>query len=261
MNPLTGTKGVQSTSQTAGAYGYDDAHGGTVHVAESANVIVPVLLKHMTVESVVDYGCGLGDWLAAFRRLGVVDILGLDGPWIPESHLKIPNQSFRSTDLLSGVRLQRRFDLALCLEVLEHLDPSSGDAILDELTNSSDVVCFSAAIPGQGGHEHINEQFQSYWINEFDRRGFTPFDLVRPEIWWNRQVCFWYRQNMIVFANRAGARKMDVRPTPFIADCVHPELFDRTRDPRNYSPRMMLKQLPFSLMRSLRSRMTKIVSG
>ena len=69
------------------------------------------------------------------------------------------------------LRIGRRFDLVNCLEVAEHLDASRADSFVDDLCALGDVVVFSAAIPGQGGTHHVNEQFQSYWQERFRRNG------------------------------------------------------------------------------------------
>jgi len=49
------------------------------------------------------------------------------------------------------------------LEVAEHLEPSSAGTIVQSLVSLSDVFLFSAAFPGQGRTNHINEQPHSYW--------------------------------------------------------------------------------------------------
>ena len=64
-------------------------------------------------------------------------------------------------DLAQPLQIDRRFDLALSLEVAEHLPPECGSEFVQTLTDLSSVILFSAAIPFQGGTDHLNEQWPS----------------------------------------------------------------------------------------------------
>ena len=66
---------------------------------ESADVAVPLILEATNAQSVADVGCGLGQWLAAFKRLGVEDVLGYDGPWVDRSQLFVAPPEFVGADL------------------------------------------------------------------------------------------------------------------------------------------------------------------
>jgi hypothetical protein len=123
------------------------------------------------------------------------------------------------------------------------IDIASGDRLVETMTSCSDLVMFGAAIPQQGGYMHVNEQFQSYWIKRFADRGFNAYDLIRPRFWGNSAVNWWYQQNIIVFASNTAAQKYDLRPSPFIADVVHPRLYDWHRDPKNWGGRSMVRRL------------------
>jgi hypothetical protein len=90
------------------------------------------------------------------------------------------------------VELDRKYDLAICLEVAEHLPVSSAGTLVDSITRASDLILFSAAIPLQTGTHHINEQWQDYWAALFDQRGFVASDIVRPAIWGRPDVRWWY---------------------------------------------------------------------
>jgi SAM-dependent methyltransferase len=65
----------------------------------------------------------------------------------------------------------RRFDLAWCFEVAEHVSPPMGDRLVEHVASSAPTVIFTAARPGQGGTGHINEQLKFYWIERFGRHG------------------------------------------------------------------------------------------
>ncbi|MCY2924871.1 MAG: methyltransferase domain-containing protein, partial [Planctomycetota bacterium] len=156
------------------------------------------------VHSVVDIGCGVGTWLRAFSECGVGDFLGIDGPHVDQKLLQIDPARFRPVDLTGPLGLQRRFDMAVSLEVVENLPPQYADAMVTSLASLADVVVLSAAVPGQGGHSHVNEQWPDYWSTMFRRLGFSAIDCIRPRFWTDPDVEFWYAQNTILYANTAG---------------------------------------------------------
>lgn len=223
-------------------------------MARSAAQIVPLICERFQPDSVLDVGCGAGDWLHAFRENGVGTVLGCDGPWVPASRLRIGPEGFRAIDFYEALPDLGRFDLACCLEVIEHLAPELEERIIEFLCRSADLVLFSAAIPGQGGYEHINERFQAFWIEKFAGLGFSAHDCIRPLIWMHEDVSWWYQQNCLVFANAAGREKHGLVPEPILSSLIHPILYEATRDPRNYSLKSVIFHLPRYLARTLRTR-------
>jgi SAM-dependent methyltransferase len=166
----------------------------------SAAVVVPLIIDLVgPIDSVVDIGCGTGDWLAEFAEQGVTDFLGLDGPHVDGSWLVIPADRFRSVDLSQPPTLGRQFDVVLCLEVAEHLPALSADGLVGFLTQLSDVVVFSAAIPFQGGSDHVNEQWPEYWREKFSVHGYVGLDPFRSRIWNDERVEPWFAQNLLMF--------------------------------------------------------------
>lgn len=166
----------------------------------SAEVIVPLVLQLLPVKSVVDVGCGDGSWLAVFQGLGVQDILGIDGDHVERHLLQIPPECFRPMDLAKPFHLDRAFDLVISLEVAEHLPPESGSAFVKSLTEAAPAVLFSAAIPHQGGDNHVNEQWPDKWAALFREHGYMPIDAIRKRVWQNGAVEVWYAQNTLLFA-------------------------------------------------------------
>jgi SAM-dependent methyltransferase len=152
-------------------------------------------------KSIVDFGCGTGLWLAAAQRLGVKDALGYEGPWI-ENVATEPNVKIVVADVGIPLDCRRRFDLAVCLEVAEHLPSDCAANLVTNLCNAADIVLFSAAIPGQGGANHINEQWPSYWAKFFSRKHYRCLDVIRPLIWADERVQPWYRQNTLLFVRK-----------------------------------------------------------
>lgn len=170
----------------------------------SARVVVPIVMDAVNPHSVVDVGCGEGIWMSVFRECGVSDIVGVDGEWVRADALKISAESFVPKDLGQPFNLQRTFDLAVCLEVAEHLDASAAGTLIGNLTNLAPVILFSAAIPFQGGSHHVNEQWPEYWEKLFASRGYVPVDCIRRKIWSDARVSFFYAQNILLYVRKAG---------------------------------------------------------
>jgi 2-polyprenyl-3-methyl-5-hydroxy-6-metoxy-1,4-benzoquinol methylase len=95
---------------------------------------------------------------ACLRRNCRNEICGVDGNHINPKDLLIPQKSFVSLDLRQPFDIPGRYDLVICLEVAEHLSPESGRYLVRALSQAAPLVFFSAAVPGQGGSYHVNEQ-------------------------------------------------------------------------------------------------------
>jgi SAM-dependent methyltransferase len=180
----------------------------------SASTVVPFVRELLDVTSVCDVGCGVGTWLRCWREHGVDDVLGIDGDYVDRDQLMIPSDRFQPADLRQPFRCERQFDLATSLEVAEHLPPDRAESFVSNLTSLAPVILFSAAVPGQGGTDHINERWQNYWAELFDRRGFGTFDVIRPKIWNDSSVEYWYRQNTLLFCRRDAVERYPALTTP-----------------------------------------------
>jgi SAM-dependent methyltransferase len=197
----------------------------------AAAITVPILVEQFAPRSVVDVGCGTGAWLSVFCEHDITDVLGIDGPWVDKAILELPVASFREYDLTRPIVLGRTFDLALCLEVAEHLPAEVAPVLVNSLTALAPVVVFSAAIPGQGGRGHINERWPSFWSSFFAAHRYVCFADLRWRIWADEGVEYWYRQNILCFVaedrpdlmSRAfrGNRRSLTGPL----DVVHPQLY------------------------------------
>jgi SAM-dependent methyltransferase len=201
----------------------------------SANVIVPIINDLIAPRSVCDVGCGVGTWLRAWSDLGVSQICGLDGDYVDQAQLMIEKQFFLRHDLRRTLPSIGTFDLVLSLEVAEHLPADRAESFIADLTTLAPVVLFSAAIPNQGGTNHINEQWQDYWAELFEARGFTPFDVVRPLIWNDERVERWYRQNIILYCREEVARKYPALSAARVLplSLVHPKQYIERNDEYN----------------------------
>lgn len=188
----------------------------------SAARIVPLVVQAIKPGSVIDVGCGTGEWLAEFCHAGVAEVVGVDGGHAAPEQLRIPAQAFCAVDLRSPLRLERRFDLAMSLEVAEHLPPERSESFVADLVALAPAVLFSAAIPGQPGTDHISPRWQDEWAEMFRSHGYHPWDLVRTAVWDDSQVDPWYAQNTLLYVDSPPeGRDRSAMPLRL----VHPELY------------------------------------
>lgn len=192
----------------------------------SANKILSIIAEHIAVTSVIDFGCGVGTWLKQAEVMGATNVVGVEGPWLQDNMFVSEGRLFKR-NFDNPIDFNEIFDLAISLEVAEHVKEANADIFLDSICRCSDHVLFGAAIKGQGGNGHINEQSQSYWINKFESRGYKVCDCIRPKIWDNAKIPFWYKQNIFFFQKDNSIKNCVVMP----ADLVHPELFKIYSDP------------------------------
>ncbi len=185
-------------------YEYDDDFYGYINQGsiDSARVVLPALLAVLPhpVQSVLDVGCGAGAWLTVWKSLGA-EPLGLDGNYVRPEQLLISPGEFSAVDLSASFSLDRRFDLAQSLEVAEHLPAASAAGFVDSLCRHSDMVLFSAAPPGQGGENHINEQPYEFWRDLFWKQGYEMHDPIRAALRDNKAVKPWYRYNTFLYVS------------------------------------------------------------
>ncbi len=145
----------------------------------SASIVSPRVLSLCNPKSVADFGCGVGTWVRALLDIGVSDVTGIDGNYVRDDLLVIPSERFVRADIGQPVDLNRKFDLAISMEVAEHLPREKASVFIDTLTKHSGIVLFSAAVPGQGGTYHVNEQWPEYWNELFSARGYRCVDCLR----------------------------------------------------------------------------------
>lgn len=165
----------------------------------SAKCILNLALDLVKPKSLVDFGCGQGIWLKEAKQRGVDQILGLDGPWVDRAKLRIHESEFQQADLQSRLSLDQRYDMALSVEVAEHLPEKAAAQFVDNLTSTSSCILFSAAIPYQGGTYHQNEQWPEYWFEFFGRNGFECLDVIRPNLWTEEKIAYYYVQNAFLY--------------------------------------------------------------
>lgn len=232
----------------------------------SAKEIIPVINSLIKPQSVIDVGCGTGEWLSIFKEHGVLTVLGIDGDYVDRKNLKINEYEFLSFDLRYPLQLGKKFDLVISVEVAEHLPRECAEMFIESLTQLGPIIMFSAAIPFQGGLHHLNEQWPDYWEEIFRKHNYLVVDCIRNKFWQNDNVAYYYAQNLLLFINNdfidkypqlAEERRINKRN---MLSIVHPKCYLLRADIRNYpSLKEILLSLPGLVLRFLKGRGMRFV--
>ena len=201
----------------------------------AAKLVVPLILSILKENkviddkpSIVDFGCGPGIWLEAFKKNGC-RVQGYDGGTY-KPYYRIKQDEFMNVNLTEKINFKEKYDLAITLEVAEHIEEKKSYTFLQNITRASDYIVFSAAIPMQLGQGHVNEQWPSYWGERFDELGYACLDIIRPLIWRDEYRCidFFYQQNMLLFVKKNEKNhdfiSKNIKP---VYDLVHPRQWEK----------------------------------
>jgi len=207
-------------------------HSDDIWKLDGARVVLACLFATHKPQSILDVGCGPGTWLAAALEMGITDLIGLEGVDITSEMRFVPDQYIRLQDLTTDWNVARRFDIALCLEVAEHLDACHSDELITKLTAHANTVVFAAAIPGQPGYHHVNCQWPAYWQARFNACGFACYDTFRWQIWQDTRIEPWYRQNLFIATAEPSKASHEERIRPVI----HPDMLRYLTPPPDPTP-------------------------
>lgn len=195
---------------------------GRDEAADSAAVIMPIIMRMYNPFSVIDIGCRDGVFLEWAARCGAGALLAID-KFEQEIFdiLKVPRENFYGMDLEKDEfpEIEHRCDMAICLEVAEHMSDAGARRMIEWLCKNSKRILFSAALPGQGGEGHINERWLSYWISVFAEHGWYPDGTIRSVLWKEVKIQPYYRQNIMMFFPYQSAS------CGFIEDAIHPAMW------------------------------------
>jgi len=218
---------------------------GSIASAKRFTVFLTPLLG---LSSVLDVGCGRGAWLREWRNAGAGIVHGVDGPYVRRESLLIPSGDFTAVDLSGPFDLGRRYDLVTSLEVAEHLPRACSETFVSSLVTHADVVLFSAATPGQGGENHINERPLSDWQELFRAKGFDAYDCIRPVFRDDKTIEPWYRFNSILYANERARASL---PPVVAAAKVAPGQLREIGDVSWHARKSVLRMLPNAAVTAL----------
>lgn len=232
---------------------------------ESAKIYASFLCRIFKFKRVVDVGCGRGSWLKAFKDNGADLLVGYDGKWNNQSNMIEQSIKFAGVDLNKPIKIPKlKFELAISLEVAEHLEEKSARTFVKNLTALSSSVMFSAAFTKQGGVNHINEQPHSYWAKIFNDYEYIPYDLFRPIFWGNPKVENWYQQNTFFYVKKGTKMnrilsEAGYKPIENIAfmDAVHPALYNHKisqASGKNFLIRILKKVIPQPIISFLKNK-------
>jgi SAM-dependent methyltransferase len=131
------------------------------------------IASHVPCSTFLDFGCSTGLYLNEIKkRLPQIESVGYEFAEDAVNAALCPDVvQFDLTEPLQ--RSKKENTLSLCLEVLEHIDDANWLPVLTNITKLSDVIIFSAAIPGQGGTGHINCRWKIDWIRRFHSLGWV----------------------------------------------------------------------------------------
>jgi cyclopropane fatty-acyl-phospholipid synthase-like methyltransferase len=155
------------------------------------------------VKSVVDLGCGMGNYVKTFR-LNNINAIGFDGnPNTPE----LTNNLCKILDLSIPKQFDEPFDWVMSIEVGEHLPPQFEDIFIHNLHNNNKCgIVLSWAIKGQGGHGHFNEQNNDYIKSKICDLGYINDIEIENNLRHNSTLR-WFKNTIMVF------RKIEVLNT------------------------------------------------
>ena len=136
----------------------------------SADAIARSVVRELRPSSVIDVGCGTGALMSSLERLGV-RCLGFDQSSASLERCARRGVSARRLDIVHDPVPPDRADVVVSTEVAEHLPEAAAGRFVELLATLAPVALVTAALPGSGGKDHVNEQPNEYWIEKFAARG------------------------------------------------------------------------------------------
>jgi SAM-dependent methyltransferase len=187
------------------AYFRNDVDGPAT---KSAATIAASIVRDLPSRRIVDVGCGTGALLMQLRDSGC-DVLGLEYAAAARAICDARGLTVQRFDIArDDFPFESKFDVAVSMEVAEHLPAAIACRYVNLLTRLGRAVVFSAARPGQGGTDHINEQPHDYWTDLFAQGGFALNEAItqrwREEWRQSSEVQSWYYDNVMLFTPTTG---------------------------------------------------------
>lgn len=173
---------------------------------EASRIVFKILKSFIDPKIIFDYGCGYGIWANyAASQFPSSTVVGFDlNSTIAKNKVSkelLQNLHYESINFETHEYSYKKSNLAICLEVVEHISQDRANLHILRMCQTSEVILFSGAVKGQGGTGHINEQPLEYWVNQFKSHGWIPIDIIRPLIKHNPKIPSYYKNNILLFVH------------------------------------------------------------
>lgn len=183
------------------ANGYwEGLEASSQHVYDSTlGISLANFFKGENVKSLVDFGCGMGNYVKTFQD-NDINAVGFDGnPNTPE----LTKNLCKVLDLSVPTKFDEQFDWVMSLEVGEHLPPQFEDIFIQNLHNNNKYgIVISWAVKGQGGHGHFNEQNNDYIKSKICELGYVN-DIKSENNLRKDSTLRWFKNTIMVFRKSA----------------------------------------------------------
>jgi 2-polyprenyl-3-methyl-5-hydroxy-6-metoxy-1,4-benzoquinol methylase len=145
-------------------------HFNTTHTDKGA---LRYMRDRLGCQTLVDVGCGPGGQVKLARRLGYTAI-GIDGDKeLSKNNFSVLDDAVYHDYTIGKLELTeyKSFDVAWCVEFLEHVEEKYIKNYMDTLSKCKYVIC-TAAEPDEKGWHHVNCKSKEYWLEKFNGYGF-----------------------------------------------------------------------------------------
>lgn len=132
------------------------------------------IVQDFNPKTVIDFGCAYGYLVKALRDLGV-DAWGID---ISSYAISKADENVKKYLRVHSVLeklpndLYEKFDMAICIEMIEHLYESDGLRALENISNYSDTILLSSTSRDFMEETHFNVQQNEYWAEKMSKLSF-----------------------------------------------------------------------------------------
>ena len=140
------------------------------HWLEFFGRIADAIVRDLRPATVLDAGCAMGFLVEALRERGV-DARGID---VSEYAISQVDESVREHCSVGSLTepIEGRFDLVVCIEVLEHIPPADAGAALANLCAAGDRLLLSTTPDDFAEATHLNVQPPEAWAAALAGEGF-----------------------------------------------------------------------------------------
>jgi hypothetical protein len=152
--------------------------------------------KENQIETLVDFGCGMGDYV---KKL-------IKNNFICEAYDGNPNTEVltdgigKTLDLSEEINLNKKFDCVLSLEVGEHIPQIYEHNFVKNIcSHTKKFLIISWAIEGQAGNGHINCKNNDYIINIIEKYNFKYNQSWSQKLRDCASNAWWFRNTIMVF--------------------------------------------------------------